>query len=45
MRRRHRRTLERMQTVPTPAGIRWEEVESLLMALGINLIERAGSRV
>ena len=45
MRRRHRRTLERMRTVPTPVDIRWEEIESLLIALGINLMERAGSRV
>ena len=45
MRRRHRRTLERMQAAPTPADIRWEEIESLLGALGVNLVERAGSRV
>ena len=34
-----------MQTTPTPADIRWAEIESLLSALGINLVERAGSRV
>ncbi len=45
MRRRHRRTLARMQATPTPADIRWEEIESLLSALGVNLVERAGSRV
>ncbi len=45
MRRRHRRTLKRMQATPTPADIRWEEIESLLNALGVNLVERAGSRV
>ena len=45
MRRRHLRTLERMQATPTPADIRWAEVVSLLSALGINVIERAGSRV
>ena len=45
MRRRHQRTLERMQTTPTPADIRWAEVESLLVALGIAMVERAGSRV
>ena len=43
--RRHRRTLERMQATPTPADIRWEEIESLLGALGVSLVERAGSRV
>ena len=45
MRRRHRRTLERMRAMPTPADIRWVEIESLLGALGVNLVERAGSRV
>ena len=45
MRRRHRRTLERMQATPTPSDIRWEEIESLLGALEVNLVERAGSRV
>jgi len=45
MRRRHQRTLERMQTTPTPVDIRWVEIESLLSALGVNLVERAGSRV
>ena len=45
MRRRHRRTLERMRATPTPADIRWEEIEALLRALGVDLIERAGSRV
>lgn len=34
-----------MQATPTPADIRWAEVVSLLSALGINVIERAGSRV
>ena len=45
LRRRHHRTLERMQTAPTPADIRWEEIESLLGALEVKLVERAGSRV
>ncbi len=45
MRTRHRRTLERMRSAPTPANIRWAEIESLLTALGVGLIERAGSRV
>ena len=45
LRRRHRRTLERMRATPTPANIRWSEIESLLNALGVNLAERAGSRV
>ena len=45
LRRRHRRTLERMRSVPTPADIRWAEIESLLLALDAELEERAGSRV
>ena len=34
-----------MRGVPTPADIRWAEIESLLNALGVTLVERAGSRV
>ncbi len=45
MRKRHRRTLERMRTVPTPTDIRWVDIESLLGALGVAVVERAGSRV
>ncbi len=45
MRRRHRQTLERMRATPTPVDIRWTEIETLLNALGVNLVERAGSRI
>ena len=45
MRRRHQRTLGRVLARPTPAGIHWAEIESLLGALGITIHERAGSRV
>ena len=34
-----------MRATPTPAGIRWAQIESLLSALGFRLVERAGSRV
>ena len=34
-----------MRARPTPADIRWEEIESLLYALGDRMVERAGSRV
>ena len=34
-----------MRTSPTPADIRWIEVESLLRALGVEIVERAGPRV
>ena len=45
MRKRHQRTLERILARPTPAGIRWVDIETLLRALGVELYERAGSRV
>lgn len=34
-----------MRAVPTPADIRWTDMISLLSALGVDVIERAGSRV
>lgn len=34
-----------MRARPTPADIKWVEIESLLAALGVALVERAGSRV
>ena len=34
-----------MRAIPTPADIRWAEIESLLNAMGVSLVERAGSRL
>ena len=34
-----------MRERPTPADIRWAKIESLLNALGVNLVERAGSKI
>ena len=45
VRRKHRRTLAAIFETPTRSGIRWEDIESLLLALGAELEERAGSRV
>ena len=45
MRRKHRRTLAAILETPTRSGIRWEDIESLLLALGAELEERAGSRI
>ena len=45
MTRRHRRTLEAIYRHPTPSGIRWDDFESLLLACGAYIEERAGSRV
>jgi hypothetical protein len=39
------RTLERVFARPTPADIRWAEIEALLLAVGVEVSERAGSRV
>ena len=33
-----------MRARPTPADIRWAEIESLLNALGVEVVNRAGSR-
>ena len=45
MRARHRRTLERLFSQPTPANIRWREVVALMDALDMEMYQRAGSRV
>lgn len=45
LRAKHRRTLIRVFERPTPADIRWEEMESLLRASGVEVVERSGSRV
>ena len=34
-----------MQAAPTPADIRWADIISLLSALEVAVVERAGSRV
>ncbi|MCY3542661.1 MAG: hexulose-6-phosphate isomerase [Chloroflexi bacterium] len=45
MRRRHRRTLEAIFRHPTQSGIRWDDIESLLLACGADIEERARSRI
>ena len=45
MRRKHRRTLAAIYRRPTSGGIRWDDAESLLLACGAYLEERAGSRI
>ena len=45
MRRKHRRTLAEIFESPTRSGIRWEDIESLLLALDAEIEERAGSRI
>ena len=45
MNNKQRRTLERMFSRPTPSGLRWADVASLLGAVGVKVTERSGSRV
>ena len=45
MRRKHLRTLAAILETPTRSGIRWEDIESLLLALDAEIEERAGSRI
>jgi hypothetical protein len=45
MNSRHRRTLARIFAEPTPADLRWSEIEGLLRTLGAEISEGAGSRV
>ena len=44
MRAKHRRTLTRVYERPTPADIRWDEMESLLGACGVKVFDRSGFR-
>lgn len=45
MNSRQRRTLEATFADPVPATIRWEAIESLLVAVGCEVVEGSGSRV
>src|SRR3954447_17888599 len=42
---RQRRTLERIFANPTPVEINWDDIESLLAALGATFSEGSGSRL
>ena len=42
---RQQRTLQRIFSRPTPSDMRWTEIEALLVAAGVEVTERAGSRV
>ena len=39
------RTLKSVFVSPTPANIAWADIESLLVAVGCEVVEGAGSRV
>jgi len=45
MNSRHQRTLQRIFAEPTPADLRWRDVEAVLRAAGAEVSEGAGSRV
>ena len=45
MNSRHRITLQKINRQPTPADIRWQDIVSLLEAVGIELSQGSGSRV
>ncbi len=44
MNTRQRRLLSRIFAQPTPADLRWSEIEALLRAAGAEISEGAGSR-
>ncbi len=45
MKNSHQKTLKAIFKQPTPTGLEWRRIESLLLAVGTQLIEGAGSRV
>lgn len=45
MEARQRRTLELVFSLPVPASLEWLRIESLLVAVGAQVIEGTGSRV
>ena len=45
MNSKHRKTLNAIFTDPVPSSIAWKDIESLLIAVGAELIEGNGSRV
>ncbi len=45
MRAKHRKTLEAIYRHPISGTIKWSEIEALLVSIGAELNERAGSRV
>ena len=45
MNSKHRKTLTAIFANPVPKSLEWKEIESLLIALGADVIEGRGSRV
>ena len=45
MRAKYQRTLNEVFKRPTPSGIRWADIVTMLSAAGVEVIQRSGSRV
>jgi hypothetical protein len=45
MKKKHQKTLELIYTRPVSGNIHWSDIESLFVALGADVSERAGSRI
>lgn len=45
MNRKHQKTLALIFAHPVSGGIKWRDIEALLLALGAEITEREGSRV
>jgi len=45
MNAKYERTLERVFADPTPANLKWQDIESMLVSLGATISEGSGSRV
>jgi hypothetical protein len=45
LRRRHRRTLERIYARPVRGTLPWRDIQALFLELGGTISERSGSRV
>ena len=45
MNKKHQKTLALIFNRPTSGNIQWKDIESLFIALGAKVMERAGSRV
>ena len=45
MKAKHAQTLERIFSRPVSGSVRWSNAEALLLALGAEIVEAAGSRI
>ncbi len=45
MNKKYEKTRERIFANPVPANIKWRDIETMLVSLGAEIEERAGSRI